>query len=170
MFTRKYGGVPAWIILLVAVGGLYLYMRHTGTSLFGGNSGSDTTGGDGSPASVEGQNPEIVFVPASGDSATNPQHPTHPSGPPATHTITTAQRAAAIMADFRRHGMTYFHNHPNALAWLKANAPKDYKVVTSGGKTTKTHAGNANLNTVSRKGSVGKPVNQQPHSKVKVRG
>lgn len=168
MFIRKYAGVPAWIILLIAVGGVYLYMRHTGSSLFG-NSGSDTTGGDGSPASVEGQNPEIVFVPASGDSATNPQHPSHPAGPPATHTISTRQRAEAIMADFRKHGMTYFHNHPNALAWLKVNAPKDYKVVTSGGKTTKTQSGRVKLNTISAKGT-SIPVSQRPLPRTKVKG
>lgn len=131
MFSRKYGGVPAWVILLVVAGGVYLYMRHTGSSLFGGSGqGSDPTAGDGSASSVEGQNPEIVFVPAVPGNTSNPNHPNHPAGPPPTHTITVAQRAAAIMADFRKHGKQYFVTHPGALAFLKANAPKDYKIAT----------------------------------------
>lgn len=139
MFSRKYGGVPAWLILLVAVGGAYLYMRHTGSTLFGGGSSSSTGSSDpandpGSATPSDGGTPSIVYVQqplanGSDSNTSNPNHPHHPAGPPPTHKATTAQRAAAIMADFRKHGLSYFTNHPNALAWLKVNAPGDYKVV-----------------------------------------
>jgi hypothetical protein len=140
MFSRKYGGVPAWLILLVAVGGAYLYMRHTGSSLFGGSS-TDTTGTDtstdGSGTPGDGGTPSIVYVQQPAATTTNPNSPHHPAGPPATHTITNKQRAAAIMADFRKHGLAYFKNHPHALDWLKLHAPGDYKVVTQAQKTGK---------------------------------
>jgi|SRR5581483_3849051 len=149
MFSRKYGGVPAWLILLVAVGGAYLYMRHTGSSLFGGGSSSSTGSSDpandpGSATPGDGGTPSIVYVqqPLADGGTANPNHPNHPAGPPATHKVTTAQRAAAIMKDFRLHGMTYFHNHPDALAWLKVNAPGDYRVVTTGKRPTRTVKGN----------------------------
>lgn len=173
MFSRKYGGVPAWVILLIAAGGVYLYMRHTGSTLFGnsGTNQADTTG-DGSAASMEGQNPEIVFVPATGDSATNPQHPSHPAGPPATHTITAAQRAAAIMKDWRKHGAAYFHNHPGALEFLKSHAPKDYKLVTNNkGQPVNPSPPKRKPNTARQTISGKNPPRQQPHSgKVKVKG
>jgi hypothetical protein len=140
MFTRKYGGVPAWIILLIAVGGIYLYMRHTGSSLFGGSSSTDTTGTDtGSTSTDTGGTPSIVYVqqPLADSGPANPNNPNHPAGPPPTHKVTTAQRAAAIMADFRRHGLVYFTNHPGALAWLKVNAPGDYRVVHTAQTTGK---------------------------------
>ncbi len=144
MFSRKYGGVPAWLILLVAVGGAYLYMRHTGSSLFGGGSSSTDPNADtaGSATPGDGGTPSIVYVqqpPADGGTS-NPNHPHHPAGPPQTHKVTTAQRAAAIMKDFRKHGLAYFQNHPDALKWLKANAPGDYKVVHAAqtGKKTPT--------------------------------
>lgn len=137
MFSRKYGGVPAWLILLVAVGGAYLYMRHTGSSLFGGGSSSSTGSSDpandpGSATPSDGGTPSIVYVQqplATPTPSTNPNHPHHPAGPPATHKVTTAQRAAAIMRDFRLHPVQYFKDHPGALAWLKINAPGDYRVV-----------------------------------------
>lgn len=141
MFSRKYGGVPAWLILLVAVGGAYLYMRHTGSSLFGGGSSSTDPNADtaGSATPGDGGTPSIVYVqqPLADSGTANPNHPNHPAGPPATHKVTTAQRAAAIMADFRKHGLEYFKNHPGALAWLKANAPGDYKVVQTAQRTGK---------------------------------
>jgi hypothetical protein len=169
MFTRKYGGVPAWLILLVAAGGVYLYMRHTGNSLFGGATDPNAGTGDGSAPSFQGQSPEIVFIPATGDSATDPQHKHHPAGPPPTHTITAAQRAAAIMKDFRLHGYKYFRNHPGALTFLKQNAPKDYKIVQAS-RTGKTSA-KTTFGTASVKGSGTGTRRQQPHSgKVKVRG
>lgn len=147
MFGRKYGGVPAWLILLVAVGGAYLYMRHTGSSLFGGSSSTDPNADPGSATPADGGTPSIVYVQQpldTGQSNTsNPNHPGHPGGPPPTHTATTAQRAAAIMADFRKHGLTYFKNHPGALSWLKANAPGDYRVVhaAQSGKKLPTRSG-----------------------------
>lgn len=145
MFSRKYGGVPAWLILLVAVGGAYLYMRHTGSTLFGGGSSSSTGSSDpandpGSATPSDGGTPSIVYVQqplASNGPSTNPNHPHHPAGPPSTHKVTTAQRAAAIMKDFRKHGLEYFKNHPGALAWLKANAPGDYRVVQTAQRTGK---------------------------------
>lgn len=145
MFTRKYGGVPAWLILLVAVGGVYLYMRHTGSSLFGGSgTAADTSNTDtGSASTMDGQAPEIVFIPSPNDPAgtgtttSNPNHPHHPAGPPPTHKVTDAQRAAAIMADIRKHGLQYLVNHPNALPWLKTHAPGDYRVVTTFQRTGK---------------------------------
>jgi len=150
MFSRKYGGVPAWLILLVAVGGAYLYMRHTGSSLFGGSSDSSSTDPNADPGSAtpaDGGTPSIVYVqqPLADSGPANPNHPNHPAGPPATHTATTAQRAAAIMADFRKHGLSYFTNHPGALTWLKANAPGDYRVVHAAqtGKPVK-HRGTGN--------------------------
>src|SRR5690349_8739453 len=166
MFGRKYAGIPAWLILLVAVGGVYLYMRHTNSSLFGGSdtgSGSDQGTGDGSAPSFQGQSPEIVFIPATGGGTTNPQHPNHPSGPPPTHSITAAQRAAAIMKDFRIHGKAYFTNHPGALAFLKANAPKDYAIVTGKAKAhpkPKKNTSGALRNTSQTGGR--KPTRQQP--------
>jgi hypothetical protein len=169
MFSRKYGGVPAWLILLVAVGGVYLYMRHTGNSLFGGATDPNAGTGDGSAPSFQGQSPEIVFIPASGGPATNPQHKDHGSGPPATHTITAAQRAAAIMKDFRLHGYKYFKTHPGALAFLKANAPKDYRTVQAS-QTGKPKAKTTIRNTSVKGGGTG-TRRQQPHSgKVKARG
>lgn len=88
MLTRKYGGIPAFVILLVVAGGAYLYIRHKGSS--GGGYASAVTGngtdsgmtdlGSESGYQASGQ-PQIVFIPASGDSATNPQSSKHPAGP-----------------------------------------------------------------------------------------
>jgi len=147
MFSRKYGGVPAWLILVVAVGGVYLYMRHTGSSLFGGSStgSSDPANDPGSATPGDGGTPSIVYVQQpldTGQSNTaNPNHPKHPAGPPPTHTATNAQRAAAIMKDFRKHCLEYFKNHPGALAWLKLHAPGDYRVVQTVQRTGKFPTG-----------------------------
>jgi hypothetical protein len=172
MFSRKYGGVPAWIILLIAVGGAYLYMRHTGSSLFGGSSSSSTdpNADPGSATPSDGGTPSIVYVqqPPATSNPSNPNHPHHPAGPPPTHKVTTAQRAAAIMADFRKHGLAYFTNHPGALSWLKINAPGDYRVVhaaQTGKKVTNPHGTGARKNPPKQGG----PARKTPKSP-KVRG
>jgi hypothetical protein len=175
MFGRKYGGVPAWLIMLVAVGGIYLYMRHTGSSLFGGSSSTDTSNTgtdslDGSGTPGDGGTPSIVYVQqplgtTPGDNTSNPNHPAHPAGPPATHKATNAQRAAAIMADFRKHGFAYFTNHPNALGWLKLHAPGDYRVVQTAQRTGRPPGASKNP---PKQG--GNPPRRKPTSKTKVRG
>lgn len=170
MFGRKYFGLPAWVILLVAVGGAYLYMRHSGTTLFGGGSGSGTDPNatdTGSATPSDGGTPSIVYVQQPLDSGTsntsNPNHPNHPAGPPPTHKVTNAQRAAAIMKDFRAHGFAYFQSHPNALAWLKLHAPGDYRVVQTAQRTGKIPTGTKKP--VRTQG--GNPPRRNPKTKVR---
>lgn len=85
ILTRKYAGVPAWVILLVVAGGAYLYIRSRSTySPLGSQNDSGTATGDSAIGSEGGYQatgqPQIVFIPASSDSATNPDHPNHPAG------------------------------------------------------------------------------------------
>jgi hypothetical protein len=84
MLTRKYAGIPAFVILLVVAGGAYLYIRSRKSySPLGstGSSGADPTDtglGNEGAYNASGQ-PQIVFIPATSDSATNP-NTKHPAG------------------------------------------------------------------------------------------
>lgn len=87
MLTRKYAGIPAFVILLVVAGGAYLYIRSRGSgyaapsAVTGSGADSGTTDlGSENGYQASGQ-PQIVFIPASGDSATNPDSSKHPAGP-----------------------------------------------------------------------------------------
>lgn len=93
MFTRKYAGVPAWVILLVVAGGAFIYIRSRGSysplgsdQSSGTDTGSATDLGSESGYQASGQ-PQIVFVPAGFGSVTNPDHPNHPAGPGGVKTI-----------------------------------------------------------------------------------
>jgi hypothetical protein len=89
IFSRKYAGVPAWVILLVVAGGAYLYIRSRGSyspvgssASSGADNGSDAGGDLGSESGYQASGqPQIVFVPAGFGSTTDPNHPTHPAGP-----------------------------------------------------------------------------------------
>ena len=86
MFTRKYAGVPAWVILLVVAGAAFIYIRSRGSnySLLSGTTsdsgGTDTLGsesaydGSGTAGSV------IYTIPAATTPQTDPNNSNHPAG------------------------------------------------------------------------------------------
>ena len=89
MLTRKYGGIPGWVILgAVGVAAYFFFFKGKSSTSTSGTSGSGTTGSSPTTGNITIRPTYNVAVPA-GSSTSNPQ-PTPTTSPKTTTTSTSA--------------------------------------------------------------------------------